>query len=60
MHALGIGTRDVKKVVLLLTPDLAGTTHLRLELQIDRMSDDERRAAANKLRHALGLLEEDG
>ena len=41
-------------------PDLAGTTHLRLELQVDRMSDDERRAAANKLRHALGLLEEDG
>ena len=41
-------------------PDLAGTTHLRLEIQVDRMSDDERRAAADKLRRALGLLEKDG
>ena len=40
--------------------DQAGTTHLRLELQVDRMSDDERRAAVEKLRSALGLLEKDG
>jgi class 3 adenylate cyclase len=30
---------------------------LRLELDPDRMTDDERRAAADKLRRALGLLE---
>ena len=37
--------------------DQAGTAHLRLELEVDRMSDDERKAAADKLRRALGLLE---
>jgi PAS domain S-box-containing protein len=40
-------------------PDQAGTTHLRLELEVDRMSDDERKAAADKLRRALGMLEKD-
>lgn len=35
----------------------ASTEHLRLELEIDRMSDDERKAAADTLRRALGLLE---
>ncbi len=35
----------------------AGTAHLRLELDADRMSDDERKAAADTLRRALGLLE---
>ena len=35
----------------------AGTEHLRLELEINRMSGDERKAAADALRHALGLLE---
>ena len=35
----------------------AGTAHLRLELDADRMSDDERKAAADALRRALGLLE---
>jgi hypothetical protein len=35
----------------------ASTEHLRLELEIDRMSEDERRAAADTLRRALGLLE---
>ena len=35
----------------------AGTEHLRLELEIDRMSGDERKAAAEALRRALGLLE---
>ncbi len=34
-----------------------GTAHLRLELDADRMSDDERKAAADALRRALGLLE---
>lgn len=36
------------------------TTHLRLEIDADRMSDDERQAAAAALRHALGLLERSG
>lgn len=34
-----------------------GTAHLRLEFDVGRMSDDERQAAAAKLRHALVLLE---
>jgi adenylate cyclase len=38
-------------------PELASTEHLRLELEIDRMSNDERKAAADALRQALGLLE---
>jgi PAS domain S-box-containing protein len=33
------------------------TAHLRLELDADRMSGDERKAAADELRRALGLLE---
>ena len=33
------------------------TAHLQLDLDPERMTDDERRAAADKLRHALGLLE---
>jgi PAS domain S-box-containing protein len=41
-------------------PEHAGTTHLRLELEVDRMSDDERKSAADALRRALGLLEKDG
>jgi hypothetical protein len=35
----------------------AGTAHLRLELDSDRMSNDERKAAADALRRALELLE---
>ena len=35
----------------------ADTRHLKLELEVDRMSDDERKAAADALRRALGLLE---
>jgi len=38
----------------------AGTAHLRLELDADRMSNDERKAAADALRHALELLERGG
>ena len=38
----------------------ASTAHLRLELDADRMSDDERKAAADALRRALGLLEKSG
>src|SRR5262245_41680017 len=34
-----------------------GTEHLRLELEIDRMSGDERKAAAEALRRALAWLE---
>jgi len=33
------------------------TTHLRLELDAARMSEDERKAAAEALRQALGLLD---
>jgi hypothetical protein len=36
------------------------TAHLRLELDADRMSDDQRKAAADALRRALGLLERGG
>jgi PAS domain S-box-containing protein len=38
----------------------AATAHLRLEVDADRMSDDERKAAADVLRRALGLLEKGG
>lgn len=34
-----------------------GTAHLRLEIDAERMSDHERKMAAEALRHALGLLE---
>jgi adenylate cyclase len=36
------------------------TAHLRLEVNADRMSDAERKAAADVLRRALGLLEKGG
>ena len=35
---------------------MTATAHLRLELDAERMTDDERKAAANALRRALGLL----
>jgi adenylate cyclase len=38
----------------------AATAHLRLELDADRMSEDERQAAAAALRRALGMLEKSG
>ena len=38
----------------------AGTAHLRLELNPERMSDDDRKVAADALRRALGLLEKGG
>jgi PAS domain S-box-containing protein len=38
----------------------AGTANLRLEINADRMSDDERKKAADALRRALGLLERGG
>ena len=41
-------------------PEQADTAHLRLELEVDRMSGDERKAAADALRRALGLLEKGG
>jgi PAS domain S-box-containing protein len=37
-----------------------GTAHLRLEFDADRMSDAERKAAAEALRRALGSLERGG
>ena len=33
------------------------TVHLRLDLDPERITDDKRRAATDKLRRALGLLE---
>ncbi len=47
-------------VGLLQDAEQAGTAHLRLELDADRMSDDERKVAADALRRALGLLEKGG
>ena len=38
----------------------AATAHLRLEVDADRMSETERKAAADVLRRALGLLEKGG
>jgi PAS domain S-box-containing protein len=38
----------------------AGTAHLKLELELERMSGNERKAAADALRRALGLLEQEG
>jgi len=57
----GIAQPVVTYAVIGLNQDSeqAGTGHLRLELEIDRMSCDERKAAANALRRALGLLETD-
>ena len=43
-----------------LNRETASTEHLRLELEIDRMSGEERKAAADALRRALGLLEKGG
>ena len=40
-------------------PDQTETAHLRLELEVDRMTGDERKAAAEALRRALGLLEKE-
>jgi PAS domain S-box-containing protein len=55
----GIAQPFATYAVLGLNQDLeqAGAQHLRLELEIDRMSGDERKAAADALRRALGLLE---
>jgi PAS domain S-box-containing protein len=39
------------------SPEQGDTTHLRLELEVDRMTGEERKAAAEALRRALGLLE---
>ena len=39
--------------------DAVGTAHLRLELELERMSGDERKTAAQALRRALGLLEQE-
>jgi PAS domain S-box-containing protein len=41
------------------SPERADTAHLRIELEVDRMTGDERKAAAEALRRALGLLEKD-
>jgi class 3 adenylate cyclase len=43
-----------------LNRETASTEHLRLELEIDRMCGEERKAAADALRRALGLLEKGG
>jgi PAS domain S-box-containing protein len=58
----GIAQPVATYLVVGLKPDVeqASTAHLRLELDADRMSDDERKAAADALRRALGLLEKGG
>jgi PAS domain S-box-containing protein len=58
----GIAQPVATYAVVGLKQDLekAGTAHLRLEVDADRMSDDERKAAADVLRRALGLLEKAG
>ena len=58
----GIAQPVATYLVVGLKPDVeqASTAHLRLELDADRMSDDERKAAAGALRRALGLLEKGG
>lgn len=38
-------------------PEAGATPHLQLELDAERMTEEERKSAADKLRHALGLLE---
>ena len=55
----GIAQPVATYAVVGLNQEHAGTAHLRLELEVDRMSGDERKAAANALRRALGLLEKD-
>jgi hypothetical protein len=40
-------------------PEQVSSARLRLELEVEGMSDDERKAAADTLRRALGLLEKD-
>lgn len=58
----GIAEPVATYAVIGLQQDLekADTRHLKLELEVDRMSDGERKAAADALRHALGLLENEG
>ena len=58
----GIAEPVATYAVIGLHQDLekADTRHLKLELEVDRMSGDERKAAADALRRALGLLENDG
>ena len=55
----GIAEPIATYAVIGLHQDLekASTHHLKIELQVDRMSGDERKAAADALRRALGLLE---
>jgi PAS domain S-box-containing protein len=59
MQIKGIAQPVATYAVVGLTKDAEqnGTAHLRLELDADRMSDDERKVAAEALRRALGLLE---
>src|SRR3974390_6157 len=40
-------------------PEQSNTAHLRLEIDAERMSNEERSAAAEALRRAIGLLERD-
>src|SRR5262245_36483240 len=53
----GIAQPVATYAVVGLNPEHASTEHLRLEIEIDQMSNDERRAAADALRRTLGLLE---
>jgi hypothetical protein len=62
VHVKGIAQPITTYAVVGLNKNIeqAGTEHLKLELEIDRMSGDERKAAADALRRALGLLEKGG
>ena len=55
----GIAQPVATYLVIGMKPDAehAGTQHLRLELDAERMSDDERKKAADTLRRALESLE---
>ena len=62
MRVKGIAQPVATYAVVGLKQDMeqAVTTHLRLEVDVERMSDKEREAAPDVLRRALGLLEKTG
>ena len=57
----GIAQPVATYAVVGLKQDVAqtGTAHLRLEIDAEPMSDDERKAAATALRRALAMIEGD-
>ena len=57
VHVKGIAQPVATYEVIRSKPEQPSTAHLRLEIDAARMSDDERKAAAEALRRALGMLE---